>query len=101
MMRDFSIPKDKLAEFCRQNHIRKLSLFGSALRKDFRPDSDIDLLVEFSPGHEPGFIRLAGMERELSELLGNRKVDIRTPQDLSPYFRNEVIDTAEEQYAEQ
>lgn len=101
MMRDFSIPKDKLAEFCRQNHIRKLSLFGSALRKDFRPDSDIDLLVEFSPGHEPGFIRLAGMERDLSELLGNRKVDIRTPQDLSPYFRNEVIDTAEEQYAEQ
>ncbi|MBW1940757.1 MAG: nucleotidyltransferase family protein [Deltaproteobacteria bacterium] len=101
MLRDFSIPKDKLIEFCRQNHIRKLSLFGSVLRKDFRPDSDIDILVEFSPGNEPGFIRLAGMERELSELLGNRKVDIRTPQDLSPYFRNQVIDTAEEQYAEQ
>jgi len=101
MLRDFSIPKDKLTEFCRQNHIRKLSLFGSVLRKDFRPDSDIDILVEFSPGNEPGFIRLAGMERELSELLGNRKVDIRTPQDLSPYFRNQVIDTAEEQYAEQ
>ncbi|MBW2012120.1 MAG: nucleotidyltransferase domain-containing protein [Deltaproteobacteria bacterium] len=72
MLRDFSIPKDKLIEFCRQNHIRKLSLFGSMLRKDFRPDSDIDILVEFSSGHEPGFIRLSGMERELSELLGKQ-----------------------------
>jgi len=94
-----NIPKEKIAEFCKRNHIRKLSLFGSALRGDPRPDSDIDLLVEFAPDYIPGLIRLAGMEIELTEILG-RKVDLRTPQDLSRYFRQEVLNSAEVQYAE-
>jgi len=94
-----NLPKRKLAEFCRQNNIVKLALFGSVLREDFRPDSDIDVLVEFEKGHVPGFMQLASMERELSSLLGGRKVDIRTPQDLSPYFRDEVLVGAEVQYA--
>ncbi len=93
------LPKEKIAEFCKRNHIRKLSLFGSVLHGDFRPDSDIDLLVEFDPDYIPGLIRLAGMEIELSEILG-RQVDLRTPQDLSPYFRKEVLNSAEEQYVE-
>jgi hypothetical protein len=96
---NLKIPKDKIAEFCKKNHIRKLSLFGSALRDDFKPDSDVDVLVEFEPDHIPGFITLAGMEIELGEMMG-RKVDLRTAQDLSPYFRQEVIDSAEIQYAE-
>jgi len=93
------IPREKIVEFCKRNHIKKLSLFGSALRRDFGPDSDIDLLVEFDPDHIPGFIRLAGMEIDLSEIIG-RKVDLRTPQDLSRYFRQEVLDAAVVQYAE-
>ena len=88
-----------MTEFCKRNHIYKLSLFGSVLRENFRPDSDIDMLVEFDPDHIPGLIRLAGMEIELTDILG-RKVDIRTPQDLSRYFRQEVINSAEVQYAE-
>ncbi len=94
------IPKEKLAEFCKRNHIRKLSIFGSALRENLGPDSDIDLLVEFDPDNIPGLIRLAGMENELSEILG-RKVDIRTAQDLSRYFRQDVIKSSEVQYAEE
>lgn len=93
------IPKEKIAEFCKRNHIRKLSLFGSALRHDFSPKSDIDVLVEFDPAYTPGLIKLAGMEIELTEILG-RKVDLRTAQDLSRYFRQEVINSAEVQYAE-
>jgi predicted nucleotidyltransferase len=93
------IPQKKIAEFCKRNHICKLSLFGSVLRENFRPDSDIDMLVEFDPDHIPGLIRLAGMEIELTDILG-RKVDLRTPQDLSRYFRQEVINSAEVQYAE-
>ena len=90
------IPKDKIAEFCRTNHIRRLALFGSVLRDDFREDSDVDVLVEFEPGHVPGlaFFRL---EIELSELLG-RKVDLSTPGFLSDYFRDEVLAEAEVQY---
>ncbi|MEW6139904.1 MAG: nucleotidyltransferase family protein [Thermodesulfobacteriota bacterium] len=95
-----AIPKNLIAEFCRRHHIRKLSIFGSYLREDFRPDSDIDFLVEFEPGHVPGLMRLAGMERELSELLGGRKVDLRTARDLSRYFRDQVVASAEVQYAE-
>jgi len=76
-----------------------LSLFGSALRGDAGPDSDIDFLIEFHPDHIPGLIKLAGMEIELSKILG-RKVDLRTPQDLSRYFRQEVLNSAELQYAE-
>ena len=93
------LPKQEIERFCRKHHIRRLALFGSALREDFGPYSDIDLLEEFDPNHIPGFIRLAGMEIELSELLG-RKVDLRTPEDLSRYFRKEVVDSAEVQYAE-
>lgn len=93
------LPKEKIAEFCRRNHIRKLALFGSALGDEFRPDSDIDLLVEFYPDHIPGLIRLAGMEIELTEIVG-RKVDLRTEEDLSNYLRDEVVKSAEVQYAE-
>ncbi len=92
------VPEDKIAEFCRRNHIHRLYLFGSALRDDFRPDSDVDVLVEFEPGHVPGFFRLFDMETELSALFGGRKVDLRTPQDLSRYFRDDVLATAELHY---
>lgn len=95
------ILRENIAEFCQKHHIRKLSLFGSVLREDFRPESDVDVLVEFEPGHVPGFIRLAAMELELSELLGGRKVDINTAQCLSRYFRGEVLRAAEVQYAKE
>jgi len=98
-MNNIALPKDRLDEFCRRNHIAKLSLFGSVLREDFKPDSDVDVLVEFEEGHTPGFLGLARMEEELSEMLGGRKVDLRTPQDLSRYFREEVLDSATVQYA--
>lgn len=88
-----------LARFCEHHHIRHLSLFGSQLKGTARPDSDIDLLVEFEPAHIPGLLGIAGMEIELSELLGGRKVDLRTAGDLSRYFRDEVVRTAEQQYA--
>ena len=94
-----SLPTQKIAEFCKKNHIAKLSLFGSVLRDDFQMDSDIDFLVEFEPGKVPGLISYCRMERELSEILGNRKVDLRTPQELSKYFRGEVLAQAEVQYA--
>ena len=93
------IPRDEIADFCKRNHIRRLALFGSALRDDFTPESDVDVLVEFEPGHVPGFIKLAGMEIELGSVLG-RKVDMRTPEDLSPYFREEAVNSAEVQYAQ-
>jgi len=91
--------KDLIAGFCRRHHIRRLSFFGSILREDFRTDSDVDVLVEFEPDREVGLFRLAAMERELSELLGGRKADIRTPEDLSRYFRSKVMNLAEVQYA--
>jgi len=93
--------QETIAAFCRRHHIRKLAFFGSLLRADFREDSDIDVLVEFQPGHVPGFFGLVDMEYELSGLFGGRKVDLRTPQDLSRYFRDEVLAQAEVQYAEQ
>lgn len=86
-----------MAEFCRRNHIRKLAFFGSVLRTDFHDDSDVDVLVEFEPGHPVGLIRLAAMELELAQILG-RKVDMRTPADLSRYFRQEVLQSAQVQY---
>ena len=98
--KNISMPADKIAEFCKRNGIRKLLLFGSALRDDFRPDSDIDLLVEFREGATPSLLDLSRMERELSAVLGGRKVDLRTPQELSRYFRDEVLSTASVQYAE-
>jgi predicted nucleotidyltransferase len=92
------IPKEKIAEFCRRNHIKKLALFGSVLREDFQSGSDIDVLVEFEADHVPGFLSLASLEKALSKLFGGRKVDMRTPQELSKYFRDEVIASAEIQY---
>ena len=92
------LPKKKIADFCRRHHIRKLAVFGSALREDFRPDSDLDVLVEFDPGHTPGLIKLAGMELEFSALVGGRKVDMNTPLCLSRYFRDEVLAEAEPLY---
>lgn len=99
MNREISIPKEALAAYCRERGIRRLAVYGSALRDDFGPDSDIDLLVEFEPDRIPTLFDIAGMERELSELLGGRKVDLRTPEDLSRYFREHVLEKAEVQYA--
>jgi len=98
-MARIAVDRKRLAEFCRRHHIRRLALFGSALREDFGPDSDVDVLVEFEPGHTPGFFGIARLERELSALFGY-KVDLRTPEDLSRYFREEVLREAEVQYAE-
>jgi hypothetical protein len=94
------LDKKRIAGFCRRNHIRKLSLFGSVLREDFGPESDVDVLVEFEPGHTPGFFRLFDMEEELSSLLDGRKVDLRTPEDLSRYFRDEVLAQSRVQYGQ-
>ena len=91
------VGKDLIEGFCRRNHIRKLAFFGSILTDRFRPESDVDVLVEFEPNHVPGFLRLAGMERELSAILG-RKADIRTAEDLSRHFRHEVVASAAVQY---
>ena len=91
------MPRDKLIEFCKKNYIRKLSLFGSAISGKLGPDSDIDLLVEFEEGHTPGLFSIVRMEMELTEVLG-RKVDLRTPDDLSKYFRDEVIRNAQLAY---
>jgi len=90
------VDRKKIADFCRRHHIRRLAFFGSALRDDFRPTSDVDVLVEFEAGHAPGLSFFA-MESELSEILG-RKVDLNTPQFVSPYFRHQVEAEAETQY---
>jgi predicted nucleotidyltransferase len=90
------VNRARIAEFCRQHHIRRLSLFGSVLREDFRPDSDVDVLVEFEPGRVPG-LAFFTMEMELSKILGH-KVDLNTPGFLSPYFRNQVMAEAEVHY---
>lgn len=92
------VEQGDLARFCESHGIRRLSLFGSVLKGTARADSDVDLLVEFQAGMTPTLLDLAGMELELSALLHGRKVDLRTPQDLSRYFRDEVIGTAEPQY---
>ena len=86
----------KIEEFCKRNHIKKLAFFGSVLRDDFRPESDVDVLVEFESGHVPGFA-FYGMEAELSGILG-RRVDLRTPAELSRYFRDKVVRQAEVRY---
>lgn len=90
--------QDALAGICRRHHIRRLSLFGSTMKGSDRPDSDIDLLVEFQPNAKPSLLTMARIEIELSSLLGGRKVDLRTAQDLSRYFRDEVVQAAETQY---
>ena len=88
----------RIAEFCRKHHIRRLSLFGSVLHEDFHPDSDVDVLVEFEPGHVPGLAFFA-MERELSDILG-RKVDLNTPGFIGPHFRDQVLEEAQVQYVQ-
>jgi predicted nucleotidyltransferase len=93
------MPKDRIADLCRRHHIRRLAVFGSVLRDDFGPDSDVDILVEFENGSEPGFA-FFGIQEELSELLG-RKVELHTPNFLSRYFRDEVIKTAQVQYVKE
>jgi predicted nucleotidyltransferase len=80
------LPKEQLAAFCQANHVRRLSIFGSALRLDFNEQSDVDVLVEFEPDHVPGLFGIARMERELSALFGGRQVDLRTQEDLSRHF---------------
>ena len=96
-MATIKIDKQRVAVFCRRNRIRRLALFGSVLREDFAPDSDVDVLVEFEEGHVPGLAFFA-MERELSEILG-RRVDLNTPRFLSRHFRDAVLAEAEDQYA--
>lgn len=91
-----NISHEAIASFCRRHHIRRLSLFGSILRLDFRDDSDVDVLVEFDPGHTPGLAFFA-MQDELSEML-DRKVDLHTAGSLSKYFRDQVVAEAEVQY---
>jgi predicted nucleotidyltransferase len=93
MVTDLSMDRRVIVGFCRRHHIRRLALFGSVLRPDFRPDSDVDALVEFEPNHVPGLAFFA-MQRELSEILG-RKVDLNTPADLSRYYRQEILAEAE------
>ncbi len=95
-----SVGKAQLSSLCEANGIRQLAIFGSALRDDFRPDSDIDVLVEFDTDRIPGLLRLAGIELELSKLFRGRRVDLRTREDLSPYFRQEVLDGAEVLYVQ-
>ncbi len=90
------IDRERVAEFCRRHHIRRVSLFGSVLRGDFRPESDVDVLVEFEPGRVPG-LAFFSMEVELSGILG-RRVDLHTPGSLSRYFRDQVLSEAEVQY---
>lgn len=90
MSTDLNVDHEDLAAFCRLHGIRRLALFGSVSRREQGPDSDIDLLVEFDPGRTPGLIRLASLELELSQLLGGREVELRTYEDLSRHFRDEV-----------
>ncbi len=92
------VPRERLATLCRKHHIRRLSLFGSVLRDDFGPQSDIDILVEFETGHVPGFLRLHGIEEELSALFGGRTVDLVTPKALSSRLRDRVLAGAQLQY---
>ena len=92
------VPSEAVAQFCRRHHIRRLSFFGSVLRDDFGPDSDIDVLVDFEPDARIGLIRMARIEIDLSDMIG-RKVDLRSPGDLSRHFRDQVVAAAEVLYA--
>jgi predicted nucleotidyltransferase len=99
MQRQLSIDRELLAGFCRRHHIRKLAFFGSVLRDDFRPDSDVDVLVEFDPDFSVGF-RIVDIEEELSQLLGGHRVDLVSEKFLNPRLRGRVMSSAEVQYAE-
>ena len=94
---NLNLDRSKIADFCRRNKIIKLSLFGSSLRDDFGPDSDVDILVEFDPDARVGLIKLSGLENELSGIIG-RKVDLNTPGFISKYFREKVLAESEVQY---
>ena len=100
MHKSLNLDEATLARFCQSHHIRRLSLFGSQLKGTARSDGDIDLLVEFEPEGIPGLLGIAAMEIEFSEMAGYRKVDLRTAADLSRYFRDDVLRTAELQYAQ-
>lgn len=91
VFQNIDIDLEAIAAFCRKHHIQKLALFGSVLRDDFRPDSDVDVLVTFEPDHTPGFIRLSSMERELSGILNGREVDFVTKEFLHPLIRKQVL----------
>lgn len=95
---NISVSETDLAAFCRENGIKKLAVFGSALGADFGPDSDVDLLVEFEPQRVPGLLGIAELETGLARIFGGRRVDLRTPEDLSPHFRQEVVTRAEVRY---
>lgn len=95
-----AVPREEVASFCRRHRIRKLALFGSVLRTDFGPGSDVDILAEFEPGVRIGFVGLGLLEDELSALLGGRRVDLRSPEDLSRHFRDEVVSGAEVVFAQ-
>lgn len=94
-MGQISIPSELISQFCRHNQIQRLALFGSVLRSDFNAASDIDMLVEFFPESQVGMLGMARMQRELAVIFGGRPVDLRTPAELSRYFRDEVIRDAE------
>ena len=98
MSAHIQVNKDEIAEFCCRRHIRRLAFFGSVLRDDFRPDSDVDVLVEFEPDYRLGLFELIRMQREFSDLIG-READFRTPEDLGRYMRARVIAESEVQYA--
>lgn len=92
-----TIDHERVTEFCRRNRVRRLSFFGSVLRDDFGPASDVDVLVEFEPGATVGYFSMSRMEQELTEMFG-RRVDLRTPKELSRYFRDQVLADALEEY---
>jgi predicted nucleotidyltransferase len=98
-MKQISLPSKKVSSFCRKHHIRKLRLFGSVLRDDFGPDSDVDFLVEFEEGHIPSLFQLFDMEEEMTRLLGGRRADMKTLEDLSVHMREDVLEASVVQYA--
>lgn len=93
------LSRGEIEDFCKTHHVRKLSLFGSVLTKDFRPESDVDVLVEFESDQVPSLFELVGMESELRQLFDGRKIDLKTPQELSRYFRDEVLQGSKVLYA--
>ena len=95
-----SVHKKRLASLCRAEGIKRLAVYGSALRPDFGPESDVDVLVEFEQDRIPGLLGMSRLERDISPLFGQRKIDLRTPEDLSIYFRQQVMEEAEVQYGQ-
>jgi predicted nucleotidyltransferase len=99
MVRNLDIPSDRIADICRRHHIRKLSLFGSVLRDDFRPESDVDVLVMYEPGVPVGF-RVFDIEEELSRLFGGRRIDLINEKYLNPRLRKRILDEAKVRYGQ-